>query len=149
MNTNDRPLCDRVQMAAMAHLDGERADLTPAEVDAHVAGCAECRAAVADFATLAPQLNRLDYESLDVDMWPAVRGAIASTAPQARPEGRLVLALAAVLVLWRLAQLSIDLPAPVLNSAVPLALVIVVLWRVTGDPFAIRATAPQLQREGV
>lgn len=149
MTIRDIPICEQVQMAAMAHLDGERADLTPEEVEAHVAGCAGCRAAVAALTTLQSRLNGLDDEVLNVEMWPGVRNAITAGAPPAQPERRLVLALASVLILWRLAQLSIDLPAPVVNSVVPLALTVLVLWRVTGDPFAIQVTTHQLQREGV
>ena len=152
MTTRESPICEQVQIAAMAHIDGERADLTSAEVDAHLTGCAECRAAVAALTTLLSRLNGLDDEaldSLDVDVWPAVHNAITSAGPPAQSERRFLLALASVLVLWRLAQLSIDLPAPVVNSVVPFALTVLVLWRVTGDPFAIQATADQLQHGGV
>jgi predicted anti-sigma-YlaC factor YlaD len=143
------PICEQVRMAAMARLDGEHADLTPSEVETHVAGCAECRAAVAALTALHTRLDEVDYEALDVDMWPGVRRGIAPSAAPARPESRFVLALAAMLALWRLAQLSLDLPAPVVNSVVPLALMVLVLWRIVGDPFAIQVTANQLQREGV
>jgi predicted anti-sigma-YlaC factor YlaD len=149
MTNDELSACERVQMAAMAHLDGEPGNLPPDEVEAHLTGCAECRAAVASLAALQPPLSHFDYESLDVDVWPAVREGIASEAPQALPERRVLLALGAALVLWRLAQLSIDLPAPVVNSVVPLALVVFVLWRVIGDPFAIQPTAHQVQQEGV
>lgn len=145
MTTSDIPLCERVQMAAMAHLDGERADLSSTEIDAHLAGCQECRAAVAAMATLHPSLNRLDYETLDLDVWPAVHDAI--TTDSARSERRIVLALATALVVWRFGQLSIGLPAPVVNSVVPLALTMLALWRLTGDPFAIKVTANQLQQQ--
>jgi anti-sigma factor RsiW len=149
MNPTDMPICKHMQMAAMARLDGEHADLTAAEVEAHVAGCAECRGAVAGLTALQTPLNTLDYERLDVDVWPGVRRGIAPGAPPVRSESLFVLALAAMLALWRLAQLSIDLPAPVVNSVVPLALTVLVLWRVVGDPFAIQGTTDQFQREGV
>jgi predicted anti-sigma-YlaC factor YlaD len=148
MKTSDIPICEQVQMAAMAHLDGERGNLTAAEVEAHLAGCAECRAAVSTLTTLQSRLDRFDYETLGMDVWPQVRDAIAAGTPQPQRKPRFVVVLAAVLVLWRFAQLSIDLPAPVVNSVVPLALMVLVLWRVTGDPFAIQVTAQQLQREG-
>ena len=77
-----------------------------------------------------------------------VRGIAARRAPS-QPGLRVVLVLAAVLAAWRLAQLSIELPAPVVNSVVPLAVTVFVLWRVVGDPFAIQGTASQLQSEGV
>ncbi len=148
MKTSDIPFCEQVQMAAMAHLDGERGDLTAAEVEAHLAGCAECRAAVSTLTTLQSRMNRFDYERLDTDVWPRVRGAISAGGPQPQPKPRFVLVLASLLVLWRLAQLSFDLPAPVVNSVVPLALMVLVLWKVTGDPFAIQVTSQHLQREG-
>jgi predicted anti-sigma-YlaC factor YlaD len=149
MTNEELSPCERVQMAAMAHGDGEPGNLTPDEVAAHLADCAGCRAAVAALAALQSPLNSVDYESLDVDVWPAVRQGIASEAPPVVPERRFVLGLGAALVLWRLAQLSIDLPAPVVNSIVPLALVVFVLWRTIGDPFAIQPTTNRLQREGV
>jgi hypothetical protein len=34
----------------------------------------------------------------------------------------------------------------VVNSVVPLALIVLVLWRFTGDPFTIRVTPLQLER---
>ena len=149
MKPTDMPSCEQLQMAAMARLDGEHADLTAAEVAAHLAACAECRATVAALTALQTPLNRLDYEQLDIDVWPAVRRGIGPGAPPVRSESRFVLALVAMLALWRLAQLSIDLPAPVVNSVVPLALTVLVLWRVVGDPFAIQVTTDQLQRESV
>jgi hypothetical protein len=57
-----------------------------------------------------------------------------------------IIGLAAGLGMWRLAQLLLDLPGPVVNSVVPLALIVLVLWRFTGDPFAIRVTPLQLER---
>ena len=148
MNAQGIPSCEQVQLSAMAHLDGEPADLTSAEIDAHLAGCAECRDAVAALRSVVVRLDRLEYESLDVDVWPDVHGAIVSRS-SVTAERRHVLVLAAVLALWRLAQLSIDLPAPVVNSIVPLALTALVLWRAVGDPFAIQGTTRQFQEEGV
>ena len=93
--------------------------------------------------TLQSRMNRFDYEGLEIDVWPRVREAMTAGSPQPEPQRkpRFVLVLASLLVVWRLAQLSVDLPAPVVNSVVPLALMVLVLWKVTGDPFAIQVTA--------
>ena len=76
-----------------------------------------------------------------------------SASPPTRRLGRqrfaALLGLTAALVAWRLAQLLLDWPAPVVNSIVPFALVVVVLWRLTGDPFAIRSSSHLRQQEGV
>jgi predicted anti-sigma-YlaC factor YlaD len=147
--TNESRRCDDVQMAAMARVDGEPAGLTSDEIDAHVRGCDNCRAALADLTTLYAKLDRLDYDQLDVDVWPAVHRRIASsTPPRMLRERDAILGLAVVLGAWRLAQLLLDLPAPVVNSVVPLVLIVVMLRRLTGDPFAIKVSSHQLQGEG-
>ena len=141
--------CDDVQMAVLARLDGEAAVLTPADIDVHVASCNACRAAVGDLTTLHATLDRLVYGQLDVDLWPMVRSRMTTTSLHLlRRERGAIIGLTAGLGTWRLAQLLLDLPMPVVNSVVPLVLIILVLWRFTGDPFAIRVTPLQLGREG-
>jgi predicted anti-sigma-YlaC factor YlaD len=150
MTTMQPHSCDEVRMAALARLDGELAGLTSAEVDAHVAGCRSCQTVLAGLTTLHADLGRVDYERLDVDLWPALRQHVTvSRPPRALREGWAIAGLAAVLLGWRLAQLLVDLPSPVVNSVVPLVLTVVVLRWLTGDPFAIQLSAHQLQRKGV
>jgi hypothetical protein len=60
-----------------------------------------------------------------------------------------IAALGAVLVAWRVCQVAFDWPAPVLNALVPLAAMAWILWRVAGDPFAIRTSILELRQEGV
>jgi hypothetical protein len=135
-------------MAVWARLDGESSDLTQADVETHVSTCTECRTALTEAARVHRGLGRVDYERLDVDLWSRLRPAIASSARHKQAyEGQALFGLTAVLVAWRLAQLLLDLPAPVLNSIVPLALVVFVLWRLAGDPFAIRVSAHQFRQE--
>ena len=137
-------------MAAMARLDGEPAGPGSERIDAHVAGCDACQGALAGLTTLHANLNRVEYyDHPDVDLWPMIHQHVASSSPhRVLRESGAILGLSAALGAWRLAQLLLDLPAPVVNSVVPLALIVVVLWYFTGDPFAIRASSQQLQREG-
>ena len=90
----------------------------------------------------------MDYERLNVDLWPAVRQRLAADSAYRAAEIRALLGLTAALVAWRLAQLLLDWPAPVVNSIVPLVLIVVVLRRLTGDPFAIRSSSQFRQQEG-
>ena len=143
------PRCDEIRMAALARLDGEPALLTAAEVEAHTGTCRDCQAALPGLSALHGALDRLDYERLEVQLWPAIRqGIVAGSAARSREIGAL-LGLTAALVAWRLAQLLFDWPAPVVNSIVPLALVVFVLRRLTGDPFAIRSSSHLREQEGV
>ena len=151
MTTRDQSLsCNEVQMAAMARLDGEPAALTPEQVDTHVAGCDACQDALASLTALHARLNRVDYDHLDVDLWSMIHQRVAPGTPrQVLRESWAIVGLAVVLGAWRLAQLLVELPAPVVNSVVPLVVIVLVLRQLTGDPFAIRVASHQLQREGM
>lgn len=136
-------------MAALARLDGEPARLTSEEVDAHTLGCGACQAALAGLTALHASLDRVDHEGPDVDLWPAVRQQLGAV-PSYRPTDTWsLLGLTAALVAWRLAQLLLEWPAPVVNSIVPLVLIVVVLRRLTGDPFAIQNASHLRPQEGV
>ena len=143
------PRCDEVRMAALARLDGEPARLTSEEVDAHAAGCGACQAALAGLTALHGSLGHVDYERLDVDLWPVVRQRLDEESSHRSAEIRALVGLTAALVAWRLAQLLLEWPAPVVNSIVPLVLIVVVLRRLTGDPFAIQSSSLLRQQEGV
>jgi hypothetical protein len=136
-------------MSVLARLDGEPAPLTAEHVDAHLASCAACQEALAGLMALHTALDRVDYECLDVDLWPTVRQRLAPGPPARTAEIGALVGLAAALVAWRLAQLLLEWPAPVVNSIVPLVLIVVVLRRLTGDPFAIRGSSYLLRQEGV
>ena len=142
------PRCDEVRMAVLARLDGEPAHLTSAEVDAHTATCSACQAAVADLTALHGALDRVDYERLDAELWPAIRQRLPADSSHRAAEISALLGLTAALVAWRLAQLLLEWPAPVVNSIVPLALIVMVLRQLTGDPFAIRSSSHLRQQEG-
>jgi predicted anti-sigma-YlaC factor YlaD len=141
--------CEEVQIAAMARLDGERVGLSSDEIDMHIARCRTCAIAIGEIRALHADLTRIDYEPLDVDLWPAVERNLDVVVRRRTPrEGRTILALAIVLIAWRLAQLLFGLPGPVVNSVVPLAIVVIVLRWIAGDPFAIQASTHQLQQKG-
>jgi predicted anti-sigma-YlaC factor YlaD len=144
MTSLPTPLCEEVRVAAMARLDGEPFGLSSDEIEMHIAVCRPCAMEIAALSALHADLTRADYERLELDLWPTLEPTV-NLIVRRRREGRTILALAAVLVVWRLAQLLLDLPGPVLNSVVPLAIVMVVLRRLTGDPFAIQPSTHQLQ----
>ena len=142
---NESRSCDEFQMAALAVLDGEVAPIADEEINAHVANCEVCAAALAGFTALNATMARVSYDQPGVDLWPTIRASVAPAPKrQAARDMLVIVGLALALGGWRLAQLLVDLPAPVVNSTVPLALVIVVLWRFVGDPFAIQVSSHRL-----
>jgi anti-sigma factor RsiW len=149
MTTMPQRPCEDIRLAGQALLDGEPSAVTPAEIQAHTAGCEECRAALAGLAAMHAALGRVDYEALDLELWPAVRPQIAHDRPRGvTTEARAILGLSGVLIAWRLAQLLLDVPAPVINSVVPLTAVVLVLWWIAGDPFAVQPSLTPVQQKG-
>jgi hypothetical protein len=140
--------CDDVRAAAMAKLDRELAPLEEDECSAHVAGCGQCRDAIDSMKRLHAGLDALHYEPAAKDLWPAIHARIVPRRdrPRAR-ERRAFEGLAALVLGWRAAQLMFDVPVPVLNAAVPLAVVILILWWVAGDPLAIQTVMLDEQQE--
>src|SRR5688572_4632413 len=134
--------CDEFQMAAMAVRDGEVAALAAEEINAHVSKCDVCGAALAGLTSLNAAMARVSFGESGVDLWPAIRATLAPAPKrQAAREMTVIVGLAMAIGAWRLAQLLVDLPAPVVNSTVPLALIVAVLWRFVGDPFAIQLSS--------
>lgn len=138
--------CDEFQMAAMAVLDGEVTPLATEEINEHVANCDVCRAGLAGLTSLNATMAQANFDQPRMDLWPAIRATMApAPKPTTSRDMTVIIGLAIALGGWRLAQLLVDLPAPVVNSTVPLALVVAVLWRFVGDPFAIQVSSQRLQ----
>jgi len=142
MTMTESRSCDEFQMAAMAVLDGEVATLAADEIDAHVSNCDVCGAALAGLTSLNTAMTHVSFDGPAVDLWPTIRASVAPAAKrQTARDMRVIVGLAMAIGGWRLAQLLVDLPAPVVNSTVPLVLVVLALWRFVGDPFAIQVSS--------
>lgn len=139
--------CEDVRRAVWARLDAETATIANSDIDEHVSACPACLAAITAISRLNRDLARLEYERLEVDLWTRLEPDIAGLTSREGHDHRVFLALGVVLVAWRLGQLLLDLPAPVVNSIVPLASVALVLWRLAGDPFALRASPHYFRQE--
>ena len=147
MTTERNQRCDTVQLAAMAKLDGESAPVGGDEYDTHVAGCEECRKVIAGMTRLHASLDSLGYDTAFSDLWPVIQERIVR---RRRPNARERVAfgvLAALVLVWRTAQLVFDVPVPVLNALVPLAVAILIGWWVAGDPLAIQSMVLEEQQE--
>ena len=146
-NARDQ-MCDRARLAAMARLDAERVPPTGDELDAHVAGCEQCREAIARMTRLHARLDALSYDTAPRDLWSAIHARIERRPILETPRERLAFGgLAALVLAWRTAQLVFDVPVPVLNGLVPLAVALLIGWWVAGDPLAIQSLVLEDQQE--
>ena len=147
MTTVPDQKCHGVRLAAMAKLDGESERAPGEEYDTHVAGCEACREAIAAMTRLHAELDFVSYDSAPTDLWPAVQGRIVGRWRAGARERLGFGVLAALVVAWRTVQLVFDVPVPVLNALVPLAVAIFVGWWVAGDPLAIQSVVLEEQQE--
>jgi anti-sigma factor RsiW len=83
------PWTDRLS----AYIDGELATRERDELEAHLAGCGDCRAIVADLRAVVAQAASLPAREPAADLWPAIRDRIGGDVrviplTQARPASR-------------------------------------------------------------
>ena len=147
MTTARDQKCVTVQLAAMAKLDGESVRVEGDEDDTHIAGCEECREVIAGMTRLHARLDRLDYGAARSDLWPAIQRGILRRRGLSGRERVAFGVLAALVLVWRTAQLVFDMPVPVLNGLAPLAVAILIGWWVIGDPLAIQSMVLEEQQE--
>ena len=67
------------------YLDDELAPAVRAEVYAHVAGCTDCSALLAELRRVISRAQALDDSPPQADLWPGVAAAIGATPARRRP----------------------------------------------------------------
>lgn len=139
--------CERVRMALMASLDGER-DAQSASDHQHLSTCSSCQRWLNDLQSMTGQLQGLSYHPAPVDLWSAVESRIRDSENSLALPRRLW-PIAATVLGWRALQLFVDLPLPELHACVPLVAMAVAVWLIAGDPLAIETSAPELEKRGV
>jgi anti-sigma factor RsiW len=139
--------CERARRTLMASLDGEGDPPTGPDRE-HLTTCAECRRWQAEMQSVIARIQQLSYPAVAADLWTAVEPRIGEPAQQRRLPRWLVPAGVVVLA-WRVLQLFVDFPIPVLHPIGQLAAVVVALWLIAGHLLAIETSAPELQKRGV
>ena len=102
--------CDEAREAISARIDGEDGGLPDDAVEAHLAGCAGCRA-WRQRAYAVTRRVRLGGVFLDRDLTPAVMAAI----PPAPASGPVTMASRAALIVLAVAQLAVTVPLLILG----------------------------------
>jgi anti-sigma factor RsiW len=138
--------CERVRIALMASLDGER-DARSAQDQQHLSTCSACRRWLEEMHAMTGRLQGLAYPSAQTDLWATVGSRIRQ--PEQPSLLRRLWPIAFIVLGWRALQLWVDLPIPLLHPLVPLAAAAVAVWLLEGDPLAIETSAPELQTRGV
>ncbi len=89
----DEMTCDRLALALDDYLDGRDGGASHAAIDAHLAGCAPCRAMVVDVGALRGAARALGPMEPPAHVWPALQARLAQAlASEAQPVKPRVLA---------------------------------------------------------
>jgi len=144
---NSNTDCERVRRTLMAALDGEGDPPAGPDRD-HLTTCAECRRWQEELHAVTARAQRLSYPAAPADLWPALEGRLRE-AGQRRRVPRWLVPLGVIVLVWRVLQLFVDFPIPMLHPIGQLAAVAVALWLIAGQLLAIETSAPELQKRGV
>jgi len=118
--------CNRLPLSLDDYLDGRDDNAAHAAIDAHLAGCASCRALVVDVGALRRAARALGPMEPPAHLWPALQAQIVKAQPLVKaqpPKGRMdlwawqplaaaaMLALVVSSLMWVGAQLGERRPA--------------------------------------
>ena len=143
------PDCERARLELMAALDGETAERASAhhpDARQHLASCSACGQWLKEFEALNRRFEGAVYPAHE-DLWPALQPRLQRPVSQVPVMNRLWVA-AGIVLAWRALQLLVDLPHPVANLLIPLAVVAAALWQLSRDALAIQTFAPELEKRG-
>ncbi|MBW7934756.1 MAG: zf-HC2 domain-containing protein [Gemmatimonadaceae bacterium] len=133
--THSHITCDEAVVLASDRLDGALSDTQQAQLDSHLAGCAECRAVAADLEKLHADAAALPTLTPSHDLWGGIEARIQAPVvslenhrrPLARWSVRQVAAAAAVLMAvtaggtWVVASRSTTTPSSATVASNPRA----------------------------
>lgn len=138
------PDCESIQMSAMALADGELSPLPLAEVEAHLAGCANCRQEAEGLQSLAQRLTAQQRLMHDEDVWQRIAPQLAATARRPRVSWRVLALLGLALLGGRTFELIAPHDLGLWFGLVFVAVIVVAFALLKENPFRINT---ELQSE--
>ena len=139
--------CESVCRSAMANDDGYVSDLSPDQIEAHLAGCSDCRSEVQQLRALATLLDGHTRRQRTEDLWQQVEQRLpdARFSRNASQVSRAFAILGLLLLGYRLVQLIPDYHFGVVFKLVPILFVVAAFTYLRENPFKINS---QLTIEG-
>ncbi len=138
--------CESVSMAAMAIADGYQPELSPDQIEIHLASCADCRREVGELQALSGLLDSQERRLRTENLWDKVERRLPVTrntrTSQVLPAFML---LGALLLGHRLLELIPDRDLSFLFKFVPVLFVVLAFSYLRENPFKINC---ELKLEG-
>jgi anti-sigma factor RsiW len=131
--------CEKIQLAAMAAVDGEMPPLSEQEIHEHLAACVSCRTEVEQLQRALAPLNRQKSRVFTEDVWPGVEAALQKQTAVARPrrEAYVFAVLGLFLLACKIVGVLPELGGNWLPKVLPLAAALVLFGVLKQNPFHI------------
>jgi predicted anti-sigma-YlaC factor YlaD len=132
--------CEEILIQKLALLDGEKAEFSAAQIDAHLADCENCRREIEPLENTIGLLNRQQRRVPDADLWPAVEKRIgASSAGGLTVKWQPFVLLGVLLVVYKLLEMIPERDFGWTLKIVPFVLIVAVFGFLKENPFKINS----------
>ena len=128
--------CETICMAAMAIADGQYSELSPQQIEEHLAGCDDCRVEVGQLLTLTTLLDNQKRRARAESVWPQVKAQLPD-AQSTRQSWYPFILLGALLIGFRIVELVPDRDFGLLFKLIPIPLAIAAFSLLKENPFKI------------
>ena len=123
--------CEECRLAAMASVDGERSQASPAAIEAHLTACEECREQIEQLRELNRIWQGQGRANYQVDVWPKIESRMG------RSKGVWLPVLGVLLVVFKLATLVPDRHFSLWLQVMPILMAIAAFAALRQNPFEI------------
>lgn len=138
--------CESVSMAAMAIADGYHPELSPEQIEIHLASCADCRREFEQLQELSSLLDSQERRLRTENLWQKIEPRLPNvTRTSTSRVSASFMFLGALLLGYRLLELIPDRDFSFLFKFVPVLLVIAAFFYLRENPFKINS---ELSLEG-
>lgn len=131
--------CESVCMAAMAMADGYQVEMSAEQIDAHLAGCADCRQELGQLRTLATLLAGQKRRQRSEDIWAGLVRRLPDVPEHTSKTWQPFALLGVLLLGYKLAEMLLERDFGLLFKLVPVVLIVAAFGYLKENPFKINA----------
>jgi predicted anti-sigma-YlaC factor YlaD len=129
--------CEKVLMARMTEADGERAELSPDDLQMHLSKCESCAAEAAQMQKLDGMLRRSSRADVAVDLWPSVNRRLDQSTLRVSWQPFVVAAV--LLVAYKLFEMIPEEAPGMIIQVAPLVIFGALMLFLRENPFKINS----------
>ena len=132
--------CEDILIQKSALIDGEKAELSDEQINAHLADCETCRQQIEQMENTTALLKRQKRREEDADLWSAIEKKIGAESEPVSPlKWQPFVALGVFLVIYKLLEMLPERDPGWALKIVPFILVAVLFGFLKENPFKINS----------